>query len=59
MIGRALSTILILGAFLAFWQMSGGDAETFFEQLWQIAYTAISFVSQMITIAWNTIFSNI
>jgi hypothetical protein len=56
MIGRILSTVLILGVFLAFWQMSGGDPEEFFALLWQIAYSAINFVAQMFTIAWNTVF---
>lgn len=59
MIGRVLSTILVLGIFLAFWQMSGGNSEQFFDQLWGIFYTAVSFVAEMITVAWNTIFTSI
>jgi hypothetical protein len=57
MVGRIISTTIILGVFLAFWQMSGGNTEEFFATLWQIFYSAISFVANLVTILWETVFS--
>lgn len=57
MIRRLITTVLVAGFGLALWQMSGGTQETFFATVWGAFYMMISFVADLITIAWNTVFS--
>lgn len=57
MIKRLITTVLVAGIGLALWQMSGGTQESFFATVWGAFYTVISFVAELVTLAWNTVFS--
>lgn len=56
LITRFISTVLVAGVALAFWQMSGGTQENFFATVWGAFYTVVSWVAQAFTTLWTTVF---
>lgn len=57
MIAKVLTIILLMGAGLAIFQATGGTQEDFFATSWNVFYTVVTFVANLITTAWNTIFA--
>lgn len=58
-ITRLISTVLIAGVALAFWQMSGGTQENFFNTVWGAFYTVVSWVAEAFTSLWNAVFHTV
>lgn len=57
MIAKVLTIILLMGAGLAIFQATGGTQEDFFATTWNVFYTVVTFVANLLTTAWNTVFA--